>query len=320
MSSEIHETTIEETAKLIQEIAVEIAWKQWASLGAGALSAPERRAASIIDPEALLLLSLVVQDAERRLADFSAWWAEVGSELLSVQRTKTMLKHFPEPAAAGLDDFARLALESGDRRWKRYAAAEVPEWGTRRLKGAETPRLTEASTLVVRLRAGFGVNAKADALSFLLGIGGESATVQDIARAISYSTVAVRNALKDMVLARLIHETTDHPARYYVYLEPWAELLELESPRHMKPPAWAYWYPVHAFLANAYVLFKQGKTETKSAYVLSSKARDVAEEFGRAFSKNRIPIPRLLDFRGAAYLEGFRETVKALRDWTLKAG
>jgi hypothetical protein len=320
MSSEIHETTIAETAKLIQATAVEIAWKQWASLGAGALSAPEGRAASIIDPEALLLLSLVVQDAERRLVDFSAWWAEVGSELLSVQRTKTMLKHFPEPAAAGLDEFARLAVEAGDRRWKRYASDEVPGWGTRRLKGAAAPRLMEASTLMVRLRAGFGVNAKADALAFLLGIGGESATVQDIASAISYSTVTVRNALKDMVLARLIHETPDHPARYYVYLEPWAEVLDLGAPRTTNPPTWAYWYPVHAFLANAYVLFKQEKTETKSTYVLSSKARNVAEEFGRAFSKNRIPIPRPPDFRGAAYLEGFRETIAALRDWTLKVG
>lgn len=320
MSSEIHETTIKETGRLIQETAVEVAWRQWASLGAGALSAPEGRAASIIDPEALLLLSLVVQDAERRLADFSAWWAEVGSELLSVQRTKTMLKHFPEPAAAGLDGFARLAVEAADRRWKRYASDEMPGWGMRRLKGAVAPRLTEASTLMVRLRAGFGVNAKADALSFLLGIGGESATVQDIASAISYSTVAVRNALKDMVLARLIHETPDHPASYYVYLEPWAMVLDLEEPGRTKPPAWTYWYPVHAFLANAYVLFKQADEEAKSAYVLSSKARDIAEEFGRAFSKNRILIPRPPDYRGAVYLEGFRETVKALRDWTLKTG
>jgi hypothetical protein len=164
---------------------------------------------------------------------------------------------------------------------------------------------------MVRLRAGFGVNAKADALSFLLGVGGDSATVQDIASAIGYSTVAVRNALKDMVLARLIHETPGQPARYYVDVGVWVELLDLGTAR----PAWTYWYSVHAFLANAYVLFKGAKAETKSPYVLSSKARDVAEQFERAFSRNRIPIPRPSDYRGVAYLGGFRETVKSLHDW-----
>jgi hypothetical protein len=52
---------------------------------------------------------------------------------------------------------------------------------------------------MVRLRAGFGVNAKSDALSFLLGIGGEPATVQDIASAIARRSGRVERQRLDML-------------------------------------------------------------------------------------------------------------------------
>lgn len=320
MYSETYDETISGISKLIQETAIEIAWKQWVSLGAGAFLEPARRAKSIIDPEALLLLSLVVQDAERRLADFSAWWAEVGASLLSVQRTKTMLRRFPEPASTGLKVFSRLALEAGDRRWKEYASDEESKWEVRRNKGAERPLLSDDSTLLLRLRAGFGVNAKADALSFLLGIGGGSATVQDIASAIGYSTVTTRNALKDMVLSRLIHETPDHPARYYVFLEPWAKVLDLQARGDKEPPTWAYWYLIHAFLANAYVVFQTIEKNEQNAYLLSSKARDLVDQFGGDFTKNRIPIPAHRRYRGTEYLGAFAQILQSLRKWIESCG
>lgn len=76
----------------IEEACIGAAWRQWTVLGAGMALTTEGRASSIIDPEALLLLSLAMESVERRLADMVAWWVEVGSKLLSVQRTKTLLQ------------------------------------------------------------------------------------------------------------------------------------------------------------------------------------------------------------------------------------
>lgn len=318
MSYATHEATISEISRLVQETAVEVAWRQWAALGAGTLTSPDSRARSIIDPEALLLLSLVVQASERRLADFVAWWAQVGSTLVSVQRTKTMLTRFPATASTELKAFARLAADAGDKRWKRHAADGEPPWGERRLKGADEPRLRAASTLMVRLRAGFGVNAKADALSFLLGREGGAATVQEIARAVGYSTVAVRNALKDMVLARLVHEAPGHPARYFVHVEPWGMLLDLVPADTV--PSWTYWYPLHAFLANSYVLFKRESLEERSPYLLSSSARDLVDQFTVAFANNRIPLPNAMTYSGAEYLDGCLQIMNALKTWIEEHG
>ena len=75
MSGEI----LKETGSLARQAAVRVAWAQWSSLGAPTADASS--ATSIIDPEALVLVSLAMLDEERRLADMLAWWARVGSRL-----------------------------------------------------------------------------------------------------------------------------------------------------------------------------------------------------------------------------------------------
>jgi hypothetical protein len=315
MSTMTHETTIEEITELVRETSVGIAWRQWASLGAAASSASGRAPSSIVDPESLVLLSLIVRDAERRLGDFVAWWAVTGSALLSVQRMKTMLELFPDVASDAMSDYAHLALDSGDRRWHRYAGPTGPTWSDRSLKGAASPRLESASSLMVRMRAGFGVNAKADALTFLLG-STDAATVVEIAEATAYSKVAIRNALNDMLMARLVHEVPGQPSRYFLRFERWAGLLEMPSAKVQNRPLWSHWFGIHAFLANAYVLFDANVSASMTPYVLSSRARDLAEQFAHVLAKIRIAVPTAGAHKGAAYLEAFRDLVIRLHEAT----
>jgi len=69
--------TVAEIASLAREGATDAAWTQWAALGAPVSSAVPAR--SVIDPEALLLLSASLRGSERRLDDVMAWWAAAGS-------------------------------------------------------------------------------------------------------------------------------------------------------------------------------------------------------------------------------------------------
>ena len=164
------------------------------------------------------------------------WWASVGSRLTSVQRIRTLAKNFPEDVRHSLGRYASLAAAAGDRRWKRLAAEEVPGPRGRALKGPDVLNLAEASTLMLRLRAAFGVGSKADALAFLLGMGGSWVSVSVISEATGYSGTAIRAAARDMVLGRLIRETENRPARYFVPVKPWADLLESRPYAPPPPP------------------------------------------------------------------------------------
>ncbi|NBF39495.1 MAG: hypothetical protein GVY14_03680 [Spirochaetes bacterium] len=317
----------------VREAGAQAAWRQWARLGATALQGEDGGARAIVDPEALLLLSLYLEPAERRLRDFTCWWAHVGSELMSVQRTKTLLKRFPAETEGRLGAFARWAMENGDKRWRRYAPeepeaeepeAEEPEAdgergvGSRSGKGADRPRLSAPPALVLRLRAGFGVSAKADVMAYLLGTRERAASVQETADATAYSRATVGGALSDMARAGFIQEIGDRTARYFAPVRPWAQLLQFESgsagtDRSPVTPAWRYWSGLFAFLAQTDRWARSA--DDLSDYLRSSRARDIYIRYQPALDRNRIDAPRPEAYRGATYLEGFEETVDVLVRW-----
>lgn len=311
----MHETTLSHIERELQEAGVQTVWAQWSCLGAGALQDREEEVTSIIDPEALLLLSLYLIPAERRLRDFVYWWAEVGSELLSVQRIKTLVDDFPPEAGERLERFSRWAMEKGDKRWRPYASEEAPDPLTRDRKGPSQPDLKAPPSLLLRLRAGFGVSAKADVLAYLLGIDERSASTQEATGATGYSRATVRNALGDLSRAGFIEETAGRPTRYFAPRRPWAGLLypNEREVRREELPMWRYWGAIFPFLAKAteWARDEGGQTE----YLMSTRARDLFEEHADAFEANRIRVPRPDEYRGAAYLEGFTDTIEELTRW-----
>ncbi len=316
MSSEI----LEQTGSLARQTATHAVWMQWSSLGAGTLTGGGSTAQSIIDPEALVLASLAMLDEERRLADILAWWARVGSRLLSVQRMKVVARIYPAEIQGRLGQFAQSAVAAKDTRWKRYATGKPLETRKRADKESVAPDLSLPPALLLRLRAGFGVSAKPDMLAFLMGIDERAATVQEITRATGYSGVTIRDAARDLMLARFIRETDEHPLRYYARHAQWTTLLEPGTSG--KPPDmlhWDFWKNTFAFLTHVNELVRSCTAESASEYVQSSRARDVFLSHRGVFTDKRINVPDPGDFRGAAYLTGFQCAVQALTDFVKKS-
>ena len=312
---------VQRTEQAAREAALTVCWEQWRSLGAYAGAYGVRRATSIIDPEALVLLSLLLRDEERRLDDFMGWWAATGATLLSVQRVHNLARGFPEQVQERLAAFARLATEEGDRRWARHQAefsgfALTPREG----KGAERLALYEAPALMLRLRAGFGVGAKADLLAFLLGLGGERASTKEAAKALGYTEVAVRTAAQEMVLARFVAETPERPARYAADPEAWAGLLgfgggDRPPEEYGASPRWQHWAGVFAFLTDVLVWVDRGREAEWSPYLWSSRARDLSERHRKALDVVRLRCPDAERHRGSAYLSAFAGAVQAAAEW-----
>ena len=308
------ETRSVEIADLAATNAVGACWAQWAALGAPVASAGRAPPSSLVDIEALLVLSTHAARTERRLLDLVAWWARVGSALTSVQRFRTVADLFPVSAREDARVFAALAEAAGDRRWSPHVdrSGELP---TVRRKGVDAPSLAEPCTLWLRLRAGLGVSAKADVLAYLLGTRNAWASVRDIARATGYSTVAVRTATSEMALARFVHETGDRPARYSAPSASWAGLLELAGEPPVAP-RWHAWSELFAFLAGvaewASVVAAQ---DAPGDRVLASQARDLMDRHGPALTLERVGAPDPAGFRGLEAVEGLAETVRAVGAW-----
>ena len=282
-----------------QDAALDAVWRQWGALGA---LVDAHRPRTVLDPEALVLASLALAPRERRLGDVLLWWASVGSGLLSVQRIRSLADRFPQ-AGDALGAFAASAVEAGDRRWKRLAG---PRGLDARLgKGADRPDLFDPSALTLRLRAAFGVSAKADLFAVLLGTE-RPATVRELAESLGYSTVAVRVALGEMALARVAVPTGASPATYRAGdVAQWSALLAGDS-----RPRWGYWAEAFSFLL---AVGDWGRdAQAWSPYVASSKARDLAERYARPIRLLTPEAPPLDGHRGEAALAPFAATVREM--------
>jgi len=306
--------------------AVDICWAQWTGVGSPAAPGGSGVARSIVDVEALILMSLFLQLEERRFADLAAWWARVGVELTSLQRMRTVAKRFPgDHGHRNLGFFATLGVRAGERRWQRWATVGVPDW-VRFGKGPEEISILEPCALWPRLRAGFGVGAKADALAFLLGEQGEWHSAADIAFATGYTVVTAGKAVGEMARGRFLRLRPDRPAEYSAQGSQWGGLLAVADRDRdgaapgIAMPAWRFWSELLAFLAGAIALANEAQSRPQDReHVLASSARDLFDDFTRAFLLSGIDVPNIRDYRGLDAVDGLLETVDRVGAWMVKA-
>lgn len=301
---------------------IEAAWAQWTALTAAAIPAGRRFVWTIVDPEALVLASLAVGHRERRLDDMVASLAADTAHLMSMHRMRSLASRFPLAVQGRLGTFAEPAIAGGDRRWKRLAVAAPAEEYAPRSKPLGDLRLLEGPALTLRLRAGFGVNAKADLLSLLLGLAGTAADLKVIAAATAYTERALRTATDEMSLAGFIHEIEGRPSSYYTEPGAWGQVLQTYRTNgevlQMEPafPPWRFWPAVFVFLAQVIEWADASESEDWSAYVASSRARDILADHQPRLRQAQVGLPSLGPARGAEFLQDFERVVRRIETWT----
>jgi hypothetical protein len=303
---------------------VDVAWAQWSSLTSAAAPVAQKRAWAIVDPEALVLLSLAFRERERRLNDLTVGWARTGSSLLSVKRMNSLAGTYPDRVRQPLREFAWVAAEAGDKRWRVHGSPSAAEGPPVRAKDLGPLRLMEGPTLLLKLRAGFGVGSKADLLTFLLGLHNAAASPKVIAVATEYSERAIRTAAEEMALGGLIEEVQGQPVAYRAEYRAWASVLklyQLKAPDEGRPdvPPWRFWSVVFAFLVDVDAWARQANQEGWSAYLASSRARDLMEQHAKKLRRVPVALPAPQRTRGAAYLDEFEELTDRIREWIVES-
>jgi len=208
-------------------------WSQWSALGVPGHSASSD--ARIIDPEALILLTCSLGRFDARLFDEMLDWINLHKRLVHVQRLKNMARY---ESFAGLPVLCAVGAWMTDVKagvkWRRLmesgTAPPEAEPLFRTHDGTPLPIIKKPdplfemhgflrdkiwlrkntrifdpeplSNLLMRLRAFFGVNSRAEVMTYLLTH--ERAGAAEIAQATYYYKRTIYNALVEMRLSGLL--------------------------------------------------------------------------------------------------------------------
>jgi len=185
----------------LQSALLNRAWTQWIALGVDAVG---ERDDAVVDPEALIALTAELGDADARLRDVSTDWCVAYGRYVNGSRLKQVARELGTPPEAIGEYVATVAAAAGPA-WP-MATQPRPDYvarGKARLDSASAPPL-----LRIRLRAAFGVNARADILAALLAAPTIGLSVADLARTTRFTKPSVAFAVDALVLAGLLEART----------------------------------------------------------------------------------------------------------------
>ncbi|MEI7743147.1 MAG: hypothetical protein WCK58_05270 [Chloroflexota bacterium] len=173
---------------------------QWTALG-GQLDGPAET--RVVDLEALLAATARIATREPRLAEVALAWCVRHGPVVNGARLRTVAAELD--AAAAIAGFAAAVRRGGGPPWPVAATGEPggpwsvidPRPGLVVVRDLAAP-----ARLVWRLRAGFGVSARADILAVLLGAPAPL-SIADLATRTRFGKRTVAGAVADMALAGL---------------------------------------------------------------------------------------------------------------------
>jgi DNA-binding transcriptional ArsR family regulator len=158
-----------------------LAWGAWTELGVSGWTSTHTDWA--VDPEPLILFTAWLGDVDPRLRDEATDWCVQNCRHISKARLKNLLREQPDDVGAAFGEFAATVGAHAGISWP---GATHP----RRYKvtGRSTlPNLDRPSLVWLRLRALFGVSARAEILRCFLARGGGTMSVAELAVATGYT-------------------------------------------------------------------------------------------------------------------------------------
>lgn len=202
---------------------------QWIALGCQ-LQGPRER--TIIDLEGLICATVVTDHLDPRVMEAALDWSISFGESINAARLRRVAVEIGVDQRA-LARFAGTVREAGGPRWIAGAVGGIHL--TRRL--AIAPPLVGPPTLNWRLRAAFGVNARADILGALLASPQATLSITELASRTRFGKANVATALRTMRLAGVV--TFDRVGNQdQVHLASDNPLLAWAEPIPMAPVDW----------------------------------------------------------------------------------
>lgn len=186
------------SSQQIEEATLDLAWSLWAELG---MSGWQRHHTShAIDPERLILFTAFLDEADPRLRDESTDWCIAYGRYISTARLKNLLADEGPAVKASFGQTAATINAHSGLRWP-AATEERPFKRTGRSVVADFRR---PSLIALRLRALFGVGARAEIVRAFVADPYALLTAADLAGSAGYTKRNVAEALEALRMAGLV--------------------------------------------------------------------------------------------------------------------
>lgn len=296
------QTSLSKSNEELQDSILQLLWQQWTALGlSGHVSQASK---AMVDPEALLLFSTVFARHDARLFDEMADWLLQNGTWINVQRLTRLHKEHELGDKSILGALAEhMIKDSAHTKWKvlakRTVEAKEPRrlfpkvsisghsdpifeaWGWLRTplekRGlSRPPRPNQPAAFLLKLRALFGRQSRAEVLAWLLTH--ESGHPAQIARETAYFRGSIQNVLNELELSGHVFATREGREKHFVARkEDWRFLLTWDAREIAGFPQWVPW-------AVVFTLIQRFHTFTSSDKFADYSDDLQAIEFNRTFA------------------------------------
>jgi len=284
------ETNSPNASAQLRESLLQLLWRQWSALGVAGHGPQAGRA--MVDPEALVLISTVFARHDARLFDEMFDWLRGNGTWINVMRLTRLQAEYGLGDASVLGAMAEhLAQESVNHKWKVMTKAhpnpgeprplfahlavlnrtdeKFRQWGWLRPpmenRGlSRPPRPNHPATFLLKLRALFGRQSRAEVLAWLMThISGHPA---EIARETGYFRGSVQGVLNELELSGHVLATRSGREKYFMTgHDQWRFLLTWAARDQAEFPRWVSWPNIFALLRGVHDAVDQPGFEAHSA-------------------------------------------------------
>lgn len=317
----------------------DLLWRQWSAIGLSGYSSGEET--RVIDPEALLLLTLTVARYDARLFDEVLDWLETNGNFVNVQRLQNLLK---DPGFQAKAELSAVAERLGQKpavalKWKKLASQEnqgeerplfimldgrpMPTPGDCdeifRRHGFLRPKVQRRElsqpfpregmpALLLRLRALFGVNLRCEVLCLLGSV--DEAHPSLIASLTGQGQRSTQNTLAEMVRSGAVQVRSSAREKYYA-LAP-DTLDKLLRPTGRTP--WVSSVPLFRALEILWIALTDPKRQALDSMMLASEWRRLTKEIKPLLAAAGMgqPLREAASFPGEKYFDVFMEDMTQL--------
>lgn len=334
-------TSLNEFKETVLDQLLALLWRQWSAIGVSGYSGSGET--KVVDPEALLLLTLTVARYDARLFDEVLDWLVVNGDYLNVQRLQSLVKQFDFQATAELSAVAELLGQKSSvaLKWKKLASQytqdlEEPLFYMK--DGRAMPSLKDCDeifsrhgllrppvkmrnlsqpfpregmpTLLLRLRALLGVNLRCEILCLLGSV--DEIHPSLIAKLIGQNPRSTQNVLAEMVRSGVVQVRTS--AREKIYSLSPGVLDRLLRPEGITP--WQNSVPLFRALEILWLGLSDPKRQTLDTLMLASEWRRLAKDMKALFGDAGMgqPLRESRSFPGEKYFEVFQDDVRKVFD------
>ncbi len=270
---------------------LELLWRQWTTLGVSGQVASADGAA-MIDPEALLLATTTLGRHEPRLFDEALDWLQDQADWINLQRLVRLQKDHALGDTTVLSALAtRLARLPAHKKWRavvRPPAAPPPTpaplfpddghfgasdpdflthgWlrGPVRYRGlAVAPRMDHAGNLLLKLRALFGRQSRAEVMAWLLAH--EAGHPAEIARQTGHFRRSIQLTLNELERSGHVRALRQTRAKQFsLHHDDWRFLATWKTPADRAFPLWMPWGAIFRWLEQFHSLLDDEALATTS--------------------------------------------------------